>query len=430
MAFNEKSLDECVILSKETWKPTINPNAHVRHYSIPAYDQGSYEITESSNIASNKFLISSTSILFSKLNPMKPRIWRVDPVDDMLSVTSTEFVVFVPKIQSDIYYIEAVLNSSQFKNSAVALVNGTSGSHQRVSPKDLLDIRIPWPEDEIQRHVIGGTFQILSEKIVSNTKVSATLEQIAKTIFKSWFVDFDPVHAKSRGEQPEGMDAETAALFPNSFENSKLGLLPTNWVLRQADDLFDMTIGRTPPRKEPEWFCDGKSGVPWVSIRDMGTFGVFSSFTTEALTQEAVAKFRVPVVPTGSVLMSFKLTIGKLCITDGPVVTNEAIAHFKQKASSLLSSEFAYLWLKHFDIETLDSTSSIATATNSEAIRSIDFLVPDAAIARRFDSIVSPIFAQIKTLKRESQTLKELRDSLLPRLISGDLEIPAELMGD
>jgi type I restriction enzyme S subunit len=275
---------------------------------------------------------------------------------------------------------------------------------------------------------IAKTLSEVDDLIESNRQISSTLEQIAQAIFKSWFVDFDPVQAKARGEQPVGMDSETAALFPDSFEVSELGAIPSGWTAQAAGELFDMSIGRTPPRKEPEWFCLGSEGVPWVSIRDMGTFGVFSGTTSEGLTEEAVSRFKVPVVPADSVLMSFKLTVGKLCITDRPVVTNEAIAHFKQKDSRTLGPEFTFLWLKQFDVETLDSTSSIATATNSGAIRNINFLVPSDSTLAKFEHLITPIFSQIKTLGHESQTLIQLRDSLLPRLISGELEIPAELL--
>ncbi len=297
-----------------------------------------------------------------------------------------------------------------------------------VTIENLKSMKVSFPKDIELQKSIARILRVIDLKIETNHEIALTLEQIAQTVFKSWFVDFEPVHAKARGEQPVCMDAETAALFPDSFEESELGPIPTGWRVETAGELYEMSIGRTPPRKEPEWFCPGCEGVPWVSIRDMGTFGLFSGNTSEGLTEEAVAKFRVPVVPADSVLMSFKLTVGKLCVTDRPVVTNEAIAHFKQKDSKNLGPEFTYLWLKQFDVETLDSTSSIATATNSGAIRNINFLVPSESLLSKFEHLVTSIFTQIRNLGRESQSLIELRDSLLPRLISGELEIPAELL--
>lgn len=268
----------------------------------------------------------------------------------------------------------------------------------------------------------------IDDLLQKNAELTSELEKTAQTIFKSWFIDFDPVREKIAGEKPAGMDDATAALFPDSFENSEVGPIPKGWEYQTADNIFSVGIGRTPPRKEPEWFCKGGDGVDWVSIRDMGSYGVFSSATSEGLTEEAVKKFRVPIVPKGTVLMSFKLTVGKLCITDRDLVTNEAIAHFKQNRSSPISSIFAYLWLFNHDMESLDSTSSIGTATNSGLVKAIKFLIPTSHILNHFEAIASPLFNQIESLTTQSRNLMELRDSLLPRLISGQLQIPEEML--
>jgi type I restriction enzyme S subunit len=224
------------------------------------------------------------------------------------------------------------------------------------------------------------------------------------------------------------MDAATAALFPNSMEESELGLVPSGWNVKPAADLFEVGIGRTPPRKEPEWFCKGTEGVPWVSIRDMGTFETYSHATNEGLTQAAVDKFKVPVVPENTVLMSFKLTVGKLCISDVDLVTNEAIAHFRISQSSPLNTFYTYLWLSNLDMGSLDSTSSIGTATNSGVIKQIKFLVPPMGLLDNFDDKVSSIFSQLKLLRKQTTNLVLLRDALLPRLISGELQIPEEML--
>lgn len=330
------------------------------------------------------------------------------------------------KNETDAYWLYYYLKSSLGREY---VQQAKQGSTQQFIPLGgLRNFPVPVLGDLQFRHRQVSILRKIDEKIRINQRIASTLEQIAQTIFKSWFVDFDPVHAKARGEQPVGMDAETAALFPDSFEDSELGQIPMGWKVQSADELFEMSIGRTPPRKEPQWFCDGCVGVPWVSIRDMGTFGVYSGSTNEGLTKEAVEKFKVPTVPADSVLMSFKLTVGKLCITDRAVVTNEAIAHFKPNNSNALSANFAYLWLKQFDVESLDSTSSIATATNSGAIRSISFLIPSDMVITEFNVLMNPLFSEIKTLTHETQTLVQIRDSLLPRLISGELEIPAELL--
>ena len=296
-----------------------------------------------------------------------------------------------------------------------------------ISQTDIRELYVQLPELRVQRF-IGNLLYELEQKIRVNQAVSSTLQEITETIFKSWFIDFDTVKSKMAGEGPVGMDGETASLFPGAMEDSELGYIPKGWSVLSAGELFDIGIGRTPPRKEPEWFSEGKNGVPWVSIRDMGTFGVFSQSTSESLTEAAVVKFRVPVVPEQTVLMSFKLTVGKLCITDRPLVTNEAIAHFRVPKEGRLDSNYAYLWLNRYDMRTLDSTSSIGTATNSGVIRNIKFLVPSKELLLRFQKTVDPIFKGLQSLQEQSTTLSYLRDALLPRLVSGELQIPQELL--
>jgi type I restriction enzyme S subunit len=282
--------------------------------------------------------------------------------------------------------------------------------------------------DLARQESIGTVLQSLDLKIAANSALSKTLEDIAQSIFKAWFIDFGPVKAKMSGEKPEGMDDATASLFPDSMEESELGPIPKGWEVKPAADLFEVGIGRTPPRKEPQWFCKGTEGIPWVSIRDMGTFETFSHATNEGLTEAAVEKYKVPVVPENTVLMSFKLTVGKLCISDTDLVTNEAIAHFRISKQSPLDTIFAYLWLSNLDMGSLDSTSSIGTATNSGVIKQIRFLVPPGELLEQFQDKVSAIFAQIKQLRRQTTNLVSIRDSLLPRLISGELQIPEEML--
>jgi type I restriction enzyme S subunit len=328
-----------------------------------------------------------------------------------------------PKIKEDEDYIYYLLRF--LKNQIIELASGSA--QPNVSPRDILNIPIKVP-DKSERRAIGSLLNILDKKLELNKGISKTLEDIAQTIFKSWFIDFDPVKAKMNGEKPIGMDDETAALFPDSFEESELGLIPKGWEVKCASELFEVGIGRTPPRKEPEWFCGGSDGVPWVSIRDMGTFETYSHDTNEALTLDAVTKFKVPLVPENTVLMSFKLTVGKLCITDRDLVTNEAIAHFRITDKSPIETFYTYLWLSNIEMGNLDSTSSIGTATNSGVIKQIKFLVPTKRLLDSFLNTVNPVFHELKALRRQSSNLIQIRDSLLPRLISGELQIPEEML--
>lgn len=189
----------------------------------------------------------------------------------------------------------------------------------------------------------------------------------------------------------------------------------------RADEYFDISIGKTPPRKEPQWFSTNPKDVTWVSISDMGTCGLYISESSEQLTKEAVDRHNVKIVPDNTVLLSFKLTVGRIAITDGEMTTNEAIAHFKTDKKEI--NEYLYCYLKCFNYQTMGSTSSIATAVNSKIIKGMPFIVPTDEEITEFHSLAAPMFARIKANQAEIRNLTLLRDALLPKLMSGELNV-------
>ena len=195
----------------------------------------------------------------------------------------------------------------------------------------------------------------------------------------------------------------------------------TERTVCRADEYFDIAIGKTPPRKEHQWFSTEKGNVTWVSISDMGSSGLYISDSSEYLTSEAVNKFNVAVIPDNTVLLSFKLTVGRIAITDGEMTTNEAIAHFKTSDPAI--NPYLYCYLKAFNYQTLGSTSSIATAVNSKIIKAMPFVIPNEAELKQFNEIAIPVFSMIKANQTEIRNLAETRDSLLPRLMSGELDV-------
>ncbi len=290
-------------------------------------------------------------------------------------------------------------------------------------PSHLRQMAIALPPISTQAR-IAELFDALDDRITLLRETNATLETIAQALFKSWFVDFDPVRAKMAGRAPEGMDEVTAAFFPDSFEDSELGEVPRGWKLSTLDGVSDVGIGKTPPRKEAHWFSEDSADVPWVSIRDMGVSGTYMDRTSEYLTVTAVDRFNVRRVPDNTVLLSFKLTIGRVAITQGEMTTNEAIAHCKLTPESPLPSEYVYLHLKQFNYSALSSTSSIADAVNSKTVKAIPIMVPGAEVVAAFAGVMTPLFQRIRATQAHADTLTSLRDTLLPRLISGQLRLP------
>lgn len=222
---------------------------------------------------------------------------------------------------------------------------------------------------------------------------------------------------KTNAEINDNLQQQVMALYRKMFIES------TNAARREcrADEYFDISIGKTPPRKEPQWFSENSADRVWVSISDMGSCGLFIANSSEYLTHEAVEKFNVKVVPDNTVLLSFKLTVGRIAITDGEMTTNEAIAHFKTNKPEV--NEYLFCYLKDFNYQTMGSTSSIATAVNSKIIKGMPFVVPTDGELEAFHGFAGPVFAMIKSNQRENSRLAALRDTLLPKLMSGELDV-------
>jgi type I restriction enzyme S subunit len=269
-----------------------------------------------------------------------------------------------------------------------------------------------------KQDAIVAVLGALDDKIELNRRMNETMEAIARAIFRDWFVDFGPTRAKMEGREPY-LAPDLWELFPDRLEHDGV---PQDWRFSTVGQRFDVKIGRTPPRKESWHFTSGDHGVPWLSIRDLGERGVFVNGASEGLTPESVANCRVPIVKVGTVLVSFKLTVGRVAIANVPMATNEAIAHLNAGEDSP-SAYFTYCWMSEFDYQRLGSTSSIATAVNSKMIREMEFPRFPPELEDQFALLAEPIFERIRENTLENLTLARTRDLLLPKLMSGEITL-------
>lgn len=296
-------------------------------------------------------------------------------------------------------YLYYQLQSPHFKSYIHLMSTGSTIKH--ISLKTMRDYVFELPSLEDQRR-IASILSSLDRKIELNNKINADLEEMAQAIFKNWFVDFEPFK-------------------DGKFVDSELGMIPEGWKVGRADDYYQINIGKTPPRKEHKWFSTNPADKIWVSIANMGNSGIFISDSSEYLTQEAVDSHNIIMVPRNTILLSFKLTVGRVAIADKELTTNEAIARFILSDDKYM--EYLYLYLKKFDYNSLGSTSSIATAVNSKTIKGMQMLQPSDKVIDAFHIQVNPIFEKIRSLTKENSRLSLLRDTLLPRLMSGEQEV-------
>ena len=265
----------------------------------------------------------------------------------------------------------------------------TGAVQPKLNKKNLLSILIRLPSSNIEQRAIAGILSALDDKIDLLHRQNQTLEALAQTLFRQWFIE----------------EAED------------------DWKEVALGDIVKVSIGRTPPRKEKHWFSTDRNDVKWISIKDMGDSGVFIFNTNEYLKREAILNFNIPIIPKNTVILSFKMTVGRVGITTEEMVSNEAIAHFTFEENTPICKEYLYFFLKDFRYELLGSTSSIVTSINSKIIRDMNILVPPNKVMLDFQESVGCFFAKIKHNQTQIETLKELRDTLLPKLMSGEVRV-------
>lgn len=265
--------------------------------------------------------------------------------------------------------------------------------------EDLLGLEVKLPSIEIQKQ-IAGILSAYDDLIENNQKQIKLLEEAAQRLYKEWFVDLN---------------------FPG-HENTKIvDGVPEGWKKNCAEKFFEITIGKTPPRTEKRCFTTGKNGIPWVSIADMGNSGMFVLNTAENLTDDAIKQYNVKVIPKNTVLLSFKLTVGRVAIAPNDICTNEAIAHFKGRREC--EREYTYFYLKNFHYDELGSTSSISKAVNSKIIKAMPFIMPSEKLLKEYSSKTKDIFDLIICKQKMDNNLKIARDRILHKLMSGEVEV-------
>ena len=340
-------------------------------------------------------------ILYSEIRPANKRYAYVNfaPKD---YIASTKLMVIRHNDKITPQYLFYILTNDVIIRELQMIAESRSGTFPQVTFSELANFSISLPSISQQKEIVA-VLKSFDSKIDLNRRINDNLEQQAQALFKSWFVDFEPFK--------EG-----------KFVDSELGMIPENWRVCSAETIFKINIGKTPPRKEQQWFTNINNGnVKWISISDLGSNEIFIEDSKEYLTKEAISKFNIIVVPEDTILVSFKLTVGRVGISNCELTTNEAVARFYLPKSYF--REYTYLSLKNYNYARLGSTSSIATAVNSKIIKNMKLLIPPVTIISEFSKRINPLFNAIRIYENEIRNLSKIRNTLLPKLMSGELKI-------
>jgi len=317
-------------------------------------------------------------------------------------------------------FLKYLLLSRPFQEDLEARATGTTvvGIKQSVLRKIDLDFP-PFLDQKAIAHILGT----LDDKIELNRKTNETLEAMAKALFKSWFVDFDPVRAKAEG-RPTGLPAEISDLFPDSFEDSELGEIPSGWKVMELGMVSIFLNGYA--FKSSDW---QENGVPVVKIGSVRPGFVDVDNVSFVSDEIAASKNRYRLSP-GDILIGMTGYVGEVGlvpISESLPLLNQRVGKIAPTSDAIVSRSFLYNWMRtptfKDSVEVLSHGSAQANVS-SDSIQSIPHAIPSSDIERAFASICEPILDRLLEGHREQKILANIRDALLPKLISGEIRIP------
>lgn len=284
---------------------------------------------------------------------------------------------------------------------------------------DILEFELPIPPLNEQKriaHILGT----LDDKIELNRQMNKTLEEMARALFRSWFVDFDPVRAKMSGRWTRttplpGLPTSLFDLFPDHLVDSELGEIPAGWSIRPIGDLVDVVGGSTPSTKVPAYWESGTYN--WATPKDLSLLQEPFLFDTgRRITDEGLAQIGSGSLPAGTVLLSSRAPIGYLAVAQVPVAVNQGI--MAMKPSDLLPSSFLLNWT-HFAMDEIIGRANGSTflEISKSNFRNIPVVVPHSAVLNAFDNRAADIHARLGVSAMQNSDLTQIRQGLLENLI-------------
>ncbi len=339
----------------------------------------------------------------------------------------------------DSRFLYLFLRSRLFSAQVEALRTGSA--QPQLPIRDINKVAISLPNLNDQKsiaHILGS----LDDKIELNHQMNATLESMAQALFKSWFVDFDPVidNALAAGNPiPEALKAKAATRqalgekrkplpetirqqFPNSFEFSEeVGWVPEGWEVLPLDDTIDLIGGGTPKTSMNEYWG---GDIPWFSVVDTpNTSDVFVIETEKTITQLGLDNSSTKLLPRGTTIISARGTVGKCAVVGAPIAMNQSCYGIRGKNSIADYYTYYTILLRVSDLQQRGHGSVFSTITR-DTFKTLKTPNCGVKLSHLFDETIDPYFERILQNSTQSTSLSKLRDTLLPKLLSGELRIP------
>lgn len=352
-------------------------------------------VTLSSGVPSGKAIqFKEGDILISNIRPYFKKIWRADKVGGC----SADIICLRASKEVEPLFFYYLLSQDMFFNYVMQGAKGTK------MPRGDRNQIMQWPvllPSKSEQQKIASILSALDEKIEVNRRINDNLELQAHGMFRSWFVDFEPFK-------------------DGDFVESELGIIPKGWRVGTLSDLGEVVGGSTPSKAKPEFFTD--NGIAWLTPKDLSISNrKFTSKGEIDITQEGYESCSTKLMPKGTVLFSSRAPIGYITIAKNDICTNQG---FKSIVPKNAGTTFIYCFLKASTPEIENkATGSTFKEASGALMKNLPVIIPEDVVLDHFEDLMKPVFKQQEIIEDESRRLASLRDTILPRLMSGELRV-------
>ena len=342
--------------------------------------------------------VKHNDIVFSTVRPNQKHFGILKhPADNLLVSTGFTVISAKPGI-ADPDYVYYYLTQSELIDYLQSVAEQSVSAYPSLKSSDIEEIEIALPSIAEQKR-ISSVLRSLDSKKELNNRINHNLEEMAQALYKSWFVDFEPFKG-------------------GKFVDSELGMIPEGWRVGTLSELGDIVAGGTPSKTKPEYYTN--NGIAWLTPKDLSV--KCNKFTARGeidITEDGYKNSSAKLMPRGSVLFSSRAPIGYISIAKGDICTNQG---FKSVVPTYGGTAYLYYWLCE-NTEAIEAQASGSTfkEASGSLMRSFPALIPEKSVIGSFEKELSPILNEQEILEEEINHAEQIRDYLLPRLMSGEL---------
>ena len=342
-----------------------------------------------------KYLLKEGDIVFARTGNSTGRSYFYEPSDGQFVFAGFLIKFSIDPSKVNPRFLKYYTHSKPYYEWVQSFDTGATRGNIHAQTFGSMEINLP-PRD-IQDRLVE-ILSSLDEKIKLNNRINHNLEEQAQALYKSWFVDFEPFKA-------------------GKFVESELGLIPEGWRVGTLSELGNVVAGGTPSKAKPDYYT--KNGIAWLTPKDLSVkCNKFTARGESDITEDGYKNSSAKLMPRGSVLFSSRAPIGYISIAKGNICTNQG---FKSVVPTYAGTAYVYYWLRE-NTEAIESRASGSTfkEASGSLMKSFPALVPNKSVLDFFEQELAPILNEQEILEEEINHTEQIRDSLLPRLMSGE----------